>query len=275
MPLQSEECLRQAACRADLLAAAAAASALAAEPSCRVCDGGCTAWPLQATHIFDGLERWPTHFAYLEGGRMLKGAGGQPQAAHGPSAAASCSGLLFQRHSDDGWERSGGVCNTRGGHALAAGRTNRLFCAPAQADQLAGSRSCKRAASCCMWWKAGCARRKRTGCGGAQRRRPLRRRPPSRVRRSCPASTWRSSAEGCPGVAGVRCNPPSAAAGHLSVFWPLNGQRRPADIPFRLFTCGRRPPPVLGRAEGTTVPVGSPIPWSSASERVLPMHPTR
>ncbi|KAL4860214.1 ABC transporter I family member 19 [Chlorella vulgaris] len=28
---------------------------------------------IYATHIFDGLERWPTHFAYLEGGRMLKG----------------------------------------------------------------------------------------------------------------------------------------------------------------------------------------------------------
>ena len=37
--------------------------------------------PPQATHIFDGLESWPTHFAYLEGGRMLRGArkrGGPP-----------------------------------------------------------------------------------------------------------------------------------------------------------------------------------------------------
>lgn len=29
--------------------------------------------PPQATHIFDGLESWPTHFAYLENGRMLRG----------------------------------------------------------------------------------------------------------------------------------------------------------------------------------------------------------
>lgn len=28
---------------------------------------------IYATHIFDGLETWPTHFAYLEGGRMLRG----------------------------------------------------------------------------------------------------------------------------------------------------------------------------------------------------------
>ena len=26
--------------------------------------------PLQATHIFDGLESWPTHLMYLAGGRV-------------------------------------------------------------------------------------------------------------------------------------------------------------------------------------------------------------
>lgn len=26
-----------------------------------------------ATHIFDGLEGWPTHMAYMEGGRVVKG----------------------------------------------------------------------------------------------------------------------------------------------------------------------------------------------------------
>ncbi len=25
---------------------------------------------LQATHIFDGLERWPTHIMFLSGGRL-------------------------------------------------------------------------------------------------------------------------------------------------------------------------------------------------------------
>ena len=28
------------------------------------------ALPLQATHIFDGLEAWPTHLMYLAGGRV-------------------------------------------------------------------------------------------------------------------------------------------------------------------------------------------------------------
>ncbi|EFN51694.1 hypothetical protein CHLNCDRAFT_139944 [Chlorella variabilis] len=28
---------------------------------------------IYATHIFDGLESWPTHFAYLEGGRAVRG----------------------------------------------------------------------------------------------------------------------------------------------------------------------------------------------------------
>lgn len=28
---------------------------------------------IYATHIFDGMERWPTHLAYLEGGKMLHG----------------------------------------------------------------------------------------------------------------------------------------------------------------------------------------------------------
>lgn len=27
-------------------------------------------WYLQATHIFDGLERWPTHIMFLSGGRL-------------------------------------------------------------------------------------------------------------------------------------------------------------------------------------------------------------
>jgi CCR4-NOT complex subunit CAF16 len=29
-----------------------------------------------ATHIFDGLEAWPTHLAYVEGGRMIRGMSG-------------------------------------------------------------------------------------------------------------------------------------------------------------------------------------------------------
>ena len=28
---------------------------------------------IYATHIFDGMEKWPTHIAYLEGGRMVRG----------------------------------------------------------------------------------------------------------------------------------------------------------------------------------------------------------
>jgi CCR4-NOT complex subunit CAF16 len=28
---------------------------------------------LYATHIFDGLEAWITHVAYLEGGKLVKG----------------------------------------------------------------------------------------------------------------------------------------------------------------------------------------------------------
>ena len=36
---------------------------------------------IYATHIFDGMENWPTHFAYLEGGRM--GYGGPIQAMPG------------------------------------------------------------------------------------------------------------------------------------------------------------------------------------------------
>ena len=28
---------------------------------------------IYATHIFDGLEQWPTHLAYVENGRMLRG----------------------------------------------------------------------------------------------------------------------------------------------------------------------------------------------------------
>ena len=28
---------------------------------------------IYATHIFDGLESWPTHLAYVEDGRMLRG----------------------------------------------------------------------------------------------------------------------------------------------------------------------------------------------------------
>lgn len=39
------------------------------EPSGRAVMSTCP----QATHIFDGLESWPTHFAYLENGRMLRG----------------------------------------------------------------------------------------------------------------------------------------------------------------------------------------------------------
>lgn len=40
---------------------------------------------MYATHIFDGLESWPTHVAYLAGGqmRMMKPAAEVPELAQG------------------------------------------------------------------------------------------------------------------------------------------------------------------------------------------------
>lgn len=37
---------------------------------------------IYATHIFDGLESWPTHLAYVEGGRMLRGEALLPPLPH-------------------------------------------------------------------------------------------------------------------------------------------------------------------------------------------------
>lgn len=53
-----------------------------------------------ATHIFDGLESWPTHLVYLEGGRMVKG--GVVEAIPEMQAAASGKKLL---HVVEGWLR--------------------------------------------------------------------------------------------------------------------------------------------------------------------------
>lgn len=53
--------------------------------SCYLISERCLATCPQATHIFDGLESWPTHFAYLENGRMLRG--GRAGAAKAPRGA--------------------------------------------------------------------------------------------------------------------------------------------------------------------------------------------
>lgn len=41
---------------------------------------------IYATHIFDGLEQWITHIAYMEDGRLVRGgwqAGGPPRGGRG------------------------------------------------------------------------------------------------------------------------------------------------------------------------------------------------
>ncbi len=56
--------------------------------------------PLQATHIFDGLESWPTHLVYAEGGKMIRG--GPVESIPEMQAAAAGKKLL---HIVEGWLR--------------------------------------------------------------------------------------------------------------------------------------------------------------------------
>lgn len=221
--------------------------------------------PLQATHIFDGLESWPTHLVYVEGGRMVKG---------GPVESIPEMQVRWERHfifwgggrrclnvavgrgrvvrGTRGWElwRRRAAHLPAGWHAVQlAGcpvwithyayapalhkRCSSLSsqpmhvhaCAPCEpacdnnptlCRRLPRCRRPRTGASCCMWWRLGCERR--SASGG---RRPPAEPQHSRQRssgggsRSCPASTWPSSASALRVVWSVmaRCNTRSHVAG--------------------------------------------------------------
>lgn len=182
-------------------------------------------WPLlsaaQATHIFDGLETWPTHFAYLEGGRMLRGA---CEGGVGRKRGERCRGGAEHRVAA-GWRGSTAL------HQLSRHQPGRPRCrcdcagtppaaVPPQAAPSATSPSCRLAPSCCGWWRGGCGRRRRRGGRRRWRRRPRRRRR-APLTRSCPASILHSTAE----AACKLLPPPERAVGSTTGGLPFSPSR--------------------------------------------------
>ena len=55
---------------------------------------------IYATHIFDGMEAWPTHVAYVERGQLKRAgaAADVPVRAHSLQRTRACAVMMRMRH---------------------------------------------------------------------------------------------------------------------------------------------------------------------------------
>jgi hypothetical protein len=133
-------------CEPGLLAAAADRQPLVALRGCDPPDALHAWWAqeceergatiIYATHIFDGLEQWITHLAYVEGGKLVKGA---TTAACQPAAAGTRSSQPCPAAAATRCWAAATACRSRQGAADAS-----TVCVPPRCWVQAGRARCCR-----------------------------------------------------------------------------------------------------------------------------------